>query len=117
MPGVRLGGSDIAWDVGVTQEQQGLNGESAPAPFCCCTIQTFKAASGPPRQRTGASLDHLPPYSPDLTPMENAFVPLKAGLRRPGESTIEGLVKAVGRLLDDTSAEHCWNFIRTCWYG
>ena len=49
--------------------------------------------------------------------MENAFAPLKAGLRRPGETTIDGLIKAVSRLVDDTSEEHCWNIIRKCGYG
>ena len=68
-------------------------------------------------QRAGAWLYHLPPYSPDLTPIENAFAQLKAGLRRLGETTIEGLIKAVGRLLDETSAEHCLNFFRKCGYG
>ena len=68
-------------------------------------------------QSAGAWLYHLPPYSPDLTPIENAFAQLKAGLRRLGETTIEGLIKAVGRLLDETSAEHCLNFFKSCGYG
>ncbi len=68
-------------------------------------------------QSAGAWLYHLPPYSPDLTPIENAFAQLKAGLRRLGETTIEGLIKAVGQLLDETSAEHCLNFFKSCGYG
>ena len=47
-----------------------------------------------------------------------AFAQLKAGLRRLGETTLEGLIKAVGQLLDETSAEHCLNFFfLKCGYG
>ena len=43
------GGPDIALDVWVTKEQEGLKGERLPLTSCCCTTQTLKAASGPPR--------------------------------------------------------------------
>ena len=68
-------------------------------------------------QRTGAKLYYLPPYSPDLTPIENAFSQLKASLKRLGEKTFDGLTSAVGRLLDATSAEHCLNLFIACGYG
>ena len=68
-------------------------------------------------QRAGAWLYHLPPYSPDLTPIENGFSQLKAGLKRLGETTIDGLVDAVGQQLDETSAEHCLNFFKKSGYG
>ncbi len=68
-------------------------------------------------QRTGAKLHYLPPYSPDLNPIENAFSQLKSALKQLGEKTFEGLTSAVGRLLDATTAEHCRNFFIACGYG
>lgn len=68
-------------------------------------------------QRTGATLYYLPPYSPDLNPIENAFSQLKAALKKLGEKTFDGLTSAVGRLLDATAAEHCLNFFIACGYG
>ena len=43
-------------------------------------------------EAAGARLLHLPPYSPDFNPNENAFAKLKALLRKAGERTVEGLV-------------------------
>ena len=46
----------------------------------------------------------LPPYSPDLNPIEVAFAKLKALLRRAGERTREALVEAMGRALGAVTA-------------
>ena len=51
-------------------------------------------------EAAGAELLHLPPYSPDLNPIENAFAKLKALLRKAAERTIGGLWNAIGKLLD-----------------
>ena len=48
----------------------------------------------------GAKLLLLPPYSPDLNPIENAFAKLKALLRKAAERTIDGLWQRIGLLLD-----------------
>ena len=48
----------------------------------------------------GARLAFLPPYSPDFNPIEMAFAKLKALLRKAAERTVEGLRKAIGRLVD-----------------
>ena len=48
----------------------------------------------------GAQLRYLPPYSPDLNPIEQAFAKLKALLRKAAERTVDGLWNAIGRLLD-----------------
>ena len=48
----------------------------------------------------GAELLYLPPYSPDLNPIENAFAKLKALLRKAAERTVGGLWNAIGRMLD-----------------
>ena len=51
-------------------------------------------------EAAGASLLYLPPYSPDFNPIENAFAKLKALLRKAAERTVDGLWKAIGRLID-----------------
>ena len=50
----------------------------------------------------GAKLVYLPPYSPDLNPIEQAFAKLKAMLRKAGERTRDGLWDAIARILDTT---------------
>jgi transposase len=49
----------------------------------------------------GASVLHLPSYSPDLNPIEQFFAKLKALLRRTAARTKEALWEAIGRHLDD----------------
>lgn len=59
----------------------------------------------------------LPPYSPDLNPIEQAFSKLKAHLRRIGARTYDDLITAIGdvcRLFDPTD---CWNFFRAAGYA
>jgi transposase len=47
----------------------------------------------------GANLLYLPPYSPDLNPIEQVFVKLKHFLRKAGARTVETLHNAIGKLL------------------
>jgi hypothetical protein len=47
-------------------------------------------------QAVGASLRYLPPYSPDLNPIELLFHLLKTWLRKAAERTMEGLHRCVG---------------------
>jgi len=63
-----------------------------------------------------ARLLYLPPYSPDLNPIENAFAKLKNLLRRAAERTVQGLWAAIGRLLDRFDAAECRNYFRHCGY-
>ena len=65
---------------------------------------------------TGAELRYLPPYSPDLNPIENAFAKLKTLLRKAAERTKEALWKRIGRLLDAFSASECQNYIHNAGY-
>jgi transposase len=51
-------------------------------------------------EERGCTLLYLPPYSPDLNPIEEAFAKLKALLRRAGARTREALIEAMGRALD-----------------
>lgn len=54
-------------------------------------------------ERAGASLLYLPPYSPDLNPIEKARSKLKQGLRTLGARTEETLHQAVAQLLPSIS--------------
>jgi len=61
-------------------------------------------------------LAFLPPYSPDLNPIEPAFAKLKALLRSAAERTVEGLWGFLGAALDAFSAQECHNYFRHCGY-
>jgi transposase len=65
----------------------------------------------------GGGLRYLPPYSPDLNPIEPAFAKLKAHLRRLAARTLEQLVTAVGDSLDTFSAADCRAFFRHAHYA
>jgi transposase len=61
-------------------------------------------------ERTGASLVYLPPYSPDLNPIEQAFAKLKALLRKDAPRSIPALWAAIGERLDAFTPQDCRNF-------
>jgi transposase len=67
-------------------------------------------------EAAGASLLYLPPYSPDLNPIENAFAKLKAMLRKAAERTIDGLWNAIGRIIDTVTPEECTNYFAAAGY-
>jgi transposase len=64
----------------------------------------------------GCRLLYLPPYSPDLNPIENAFSKLKRLLRTAAERTVDGLWATIGRLLDQFTRPECRNYFRHCGY-
>ena len=59
----------------------------------------------------------LPPYSPDLNPIELAFSKLKAHLRRIGARTFDQLTDAIGDVCDLYSPNECWNFFKAAGYA
>ena len=65
----------------------------------------------------GVGLRYLPPYSPDLNPIEQAFAKLKAHLRQAAARTREGLQSAVASSLDSFSASDCKAFFRHAQYA
>jgi transposase len=67
-------------------------------------------------EAAGATLLYLPPYSPDLNPIEQAFSKLKAHLRKAAETTVPGLLRTIGRLLATFSPRECRNFLRHAGY-
>jgi transposase len=54
----------------------------------------------------------LPPYSPDLNPIEMAFAKLKAHLKRIGARTFDILIKAIGDICNLFSPDECSNYFR-----
>jgi transposase len=68
-------------------------------------------------QEFGIAYLYLPPYSPDLNPIENAFSKLKRLVRSAAERTVEGLWNAIGRLLDAFHPAECRNYLRHCGYN
>jgi transposase len=64
----------------------------------------------------GASILYLPPYSPDLNPIEQAFAKLKALLRKAAARTREALWGAIGRLLDSFNPDECRNYLANSGY-
>jgi transposase len=65
----------------------------------------------------GASILHLPPYSPDLNPIEQLFAKLKALLRKAAARTRDALWSTIGRLLATVPESECANFLSHCGYG
>jgi transposase len=64
----------------------------------------------------GASLVYLPPYSPDLNPIELVFAKLKWLLRSAAARTVDSLWELCGRLLDHFAPSECANYFRHCGY-
>ena len=65
----------------------------------------------------GAKLLFLPPYSPDLNPIEQVFAKLKTLLRKAGERTVETTWKRIGELLDRFTAQECANYLSNAGYA
>ena len=67
-------------------------------------------------ERVGARLRFLPPYSPDVNPIEQAFAKLKAFLRAARPRTFDQVVELVAIALELFSPPECLNFVRHCGY-
>ena len=65
----------------------------------------------------GAELRFLPPYSPDLNPIEKAFAKLKASLRRVAARTVESLWEALANVVERFAPDECTNYFRSSGYG
>jgi len=67
-------------------------------------------------EAAGATLLYLPPYSPDLNPIEQAFSKLKAHLRKAAETTVPALMRRIGRILITFSPRESRNFFHNAGY-
>ena len=68
-------------------------------------------------EAVGARVLYLPPYSPDLNPIEQMFAKLKALLRKAKERTIDDLWERIGQLLNEFSATECANYLTNSGYA
>ncbi len=67
-------------------------------------------------ERAGASILFLPPYSPDFSPIEEAFSKVKAILRRCEARSREALLEAMGRALDAVGRRDALGWFEHCGY-
>jgi transposase len=68
-------------------------------------------------EATGAKLRLLPPYSPDLNPIEQSFAKLKAHLRKAGERSVPALWDRIGTILQTFTSQECKNYFVNSGYG
>jgi transposase len=66
--------------------------------------------------RRRAQIFYLPPYSPDMNPIEMAFSKFKALLRHEPARTVDGLVERIGQLLGRFLPTECANFFHAAGY-
>jgi len=68
-------------------------------------------------RQAGARLFFLPPYSPDLNPIEQVFAKLKALLRKADERTIDAVWQRIGDILQCFTPQECANYLRNAGYA
>ena len=67
-------------------------------------------------EERGCVLIYLPPYSPDLNPIEEAFSKIKGLVRKAEARTREALVEAIGLALSAVSSKDARSFFEHCGY-
>lgn len=67
-------------------------------------------------RQAGCWFLYLPPYSPDLNPIEMAFSKLKANLRKIGARTFTDLFTALGDVCQMFTPDECWNYFQAAGY-
>ncbi len=67
-------------------------------------------------EAAGAELRYLPPYSPDLNPIEQLFAKLKACLRKIAARSVEALWTAIGQTVSAFKPGECANYLRRSGY-
>ena len=60
--------------------------------------------------KASATVLYLPPYSPDLNPIEKLFSKLKSLLRKAARRSLDALWTEIGQLLDTVSSNECANY-------
>ena len=67
-------------------------------------------------ENAGARLLYLPPYSPDLNPIEQWFAKLKALLRKAAARTFDALIHTIARALETFTPGECANYLANSGY-
>ena len=65
----------------------------------------------------GAKLLFLPPYSPDLNPIEQTFAKFKHAMRKAAERSIDAIINRVRQIIDDYTPSECCAYLRNSGYG
>jgi len=68
-------------------------------------------------RRAGAKLLFLPPYSPDLNPIEQVFAKLKTLLRKADRRSVEATWRHIGSLLNNFTPTECSNYLSNSGYA
>jgi transposase len=68
-------------------------------------------------RQAGAHMLFLPPYSPDLNPIEQLFARLKHLMRMAEPRTVEATWRKVGQILDLFSPAECANYLKNSGYA
>jgi len=68
-------------------------------------------------EAAGAQVVYLPPYSPDLNPIELVFSKFKWLVRSAAERTVDGLWRLCGQLLDQFTSTECKKYFHHCGYA
>lgn len=68
-------------------------------------------------ESAGATVWYLPPYSPDLNPIEKLWSKVKAWLRRVAARTFDAIGQALVDALRAVTPGECANYLRSCGYG
>jgi len=77
-------------------------------------VRTHKVAGV--AEAAGAELRYLPPYSPDMNPIENLYAKLKSHLRK-GAARVDALWRIIGRNLKAIAPAECAGYFRHAAYG
>jgi len=77
---------------------------------CVNLVTHYNKAAAAGLRDVGCWFLYLPPYSPDLNPIEMAFSKLKAHLRRIGAKTFDQMFDALTEICDRFTSHECWNF-------
>ena len=84
----------------------------------CDNLAThYNKAAAEALRDVGGWLLYLPPYSPDLNPIEMAFSKLKAHLRRIGARTFDQMFNALAEICELFTPDECWNFFCEAGYA
>lgn len=84
----------------------------------CDNLAThYNKAAAQALKDAGCWFLYLPPYSPDLNPIEMAFSKLKAHLRRIGARIFNQMFEALAEICDLFTPQECWNYFCEAGYG
>ncbi|MCZ7582083.1 MAG: IS630 family transposase [Deltaproteobacteria bacterium] len=67
-------------------------------------------------EAVGAQVRYLPPYSPDLNPIEKMWSKIKAYLRKVKARTLDALFRAIGEALRTVTADDAFGWFKSCGY-